>query len=373
MADNKINTYTPDYLVTPGEVLEDYLESYRMTQAEFSERTGLSKKTINRIIKGKSPITPKTALKFERTLGRPAHFWNKLESDYQQDLELLADKELLEKSKDWLKEFPLKEMLKYNWIKKVNVTDKLTRVKEMCSFFGIASPGQWSSIQNMYAVAYRKASPKKYSSGALSAWLRKGELEAQKIKCKPFNKKKFKEVLAIIRSLTMKKDTEFVQNLIELCAESGVAVVIVPMLPKTGVYGATRWIRENPIIQLSLRYKTNDQFWFTFFHEAAHIIKHGRKKIFVETGLSEDKDEKEKEKEKEADHFSKDLLIPNVYFKEFISQNKQFAKKSIVNFANKIKIAPGIVVGRLQHDELIHFNRYNELKIRYEWTNFIIQ
>lgn len=78
MADTTSNQYVPDYLVSPGEILAEYLEAYGMTQTELADRTGLTKKTINEIIRGKSPITPETALKLERSLGRPAHFWNNL-------------------------------------------------------------------------------------------------------------------------------------------------------------------------------------------------------------------------------------------------------------------------------------------------------
>jgi addiction module HigA family antidote len=84
------NNYVPDYLVTPGEVLEEYLEHAGLTQASLSDRTGLSKKTINEIVKAKSAITAETALKFERTLGRPAHFWSSLERQYQEDKTRLA-------------------------------------------------------------------------------------------------------------------------------------------------------------------------------------------------------------------------------------------------------------------------------------------
>ena len=93
------NKYVPDYLVTPGEVLEDYLEYAGLTQVSFAE---LSKKTINEIVKAKSAITAETALKLERTLGRPAHFWSNLERQYQDDKTRLADKIRLEKDLHWL-------------------------------------------------------------------------------------------------------------------------------------------------------------------------------------------------------------------------------------------------------------------------------
>jgi addiction module HigA family antidote len=87
------NQYNPDYLVTPGEVLEEYLEHAGLTQASLADRTGLSKKTINEIVKAKSAITAETALRFERTLGRPAHFWGNLERHYQEDKTRLADEQ----------------------------------------------------------------------------------------------------------------------------------------------------------------------------------------------------------------------------------------------------------------------------------------
>ena len=118
MADSTLNQYTPDYLVIPGEVLEDYLEAYSMTQVELAARTGLAKKTINEIIKGKSPITPETALKLESSLGRPAHFWNNLESQFQEDRSRLEDQKRLESSLDWLKKVPVSHLIRLDWISK---------------------------------------------------------------------------------------------------------------------------------------------------------------------------------------------------------------------------------------------------------------
>ncbi len=67
------------------------------------------------------------------------------------------------------------------------------------------------------------------------------------------------------------------------CAAVGVAVVLVPELPGTRVSGATRWLTPGKaLIQLSLRYKSDDQLWFTFFHEAAHVLLHGKRDLFIE-------------------------------------------------------------------------------------------
>ena len=153
----------------------------------------------------------------------------------------------------------------------------------------------------------------------------------------------------------------FIQKLKGLCASAGVAVVFVPELPKTGVYGATRWIGEKAIIQLSLRYKSNDHLWFTFFHEAGHIIKHGRRSIFIESKGSIC------DKEDEANKFARDKLIPPAEIHDFLS-NGIPKLIDIERFADKIGIAPGIVVGRLQHENIIKKNTGNKLKVFYRWA-----
>lgn len=360
MADTTINQYVPDYLVTPGVVLEDYLEVFGMTQAELAARTGLTKKTVNEIIKGKSPITPETALKLERSLGRPAHFWNNLERQFQEDRTRFAEEIRLRSQLDWLKKVPVSHLIKFGWIKKTG--NKISQLKEVLQFFGVVSPEQWGTVWREHQVAYRQTQHFESCAESVSAWLRKGEIEARQIQCAPFQLRRFQEVLETIRELTVEPPSVFQQRLVELCASAGVAVVFVPELPKTGVYGATRRLGDMTVIQLSLRYKSNDHLWFAFFHEAGHIIKHGRKEIFIEgNGV-------DGQKEEEADAFARDRLIPPTEYCRFVSSWDGRSLAPIETFAGRIKIAPGIVVGRLQHDKRLPNSHGNGLKVLYRWS-----
>lgn len=360
MANASHNQYIPDYLVTPGEVLEEYLDAYGMSQAELAARTGMAKKTINAIVKGKASITPDTALKLERALGRPAHFWSNLERQFQEDRTRLAEKERLEAHLGWLKKIPVNVMVKHGWLTKQK--DKLAQLEEVLRFFGIASPDQWERVWREHQVAYRQTQRFETCAEAVSAWLRQGAIQARQIQCEPFNRKKFQKALEFSRALTREEPQVFMPRLTELCAAAGVAVVFVPELPKTGVSGATRWIGDKAVIQLSLRYKSNDQLWFTFFHEAGHILKHGRKEIFIESnGL-------DGEKEEEANAFARDKLVPPGELHRFLQHWNQ-SSKGIVAFADRIGIAPGIVVGRLQHDGYLPNSHGNNFKVYYSWTS----
>lgn len=354
------NEFHPDYAVPPGEILEYELELRGMRQKELSARTGITAKHLISIIKGESAVTPPTAIKLERALGMPVDYWLNLEAQYREVLARKSEQEQLARDLKWLKRVPVNEMTKRGWIEKPK--DKIALLDRVLKFFGIASVAQWGDIWPNLAVAYRQHQKHEVFPEAVSAWLRKGELESHKIQCGKFDKAKFKALLSDLRALTTETPENFVPELQRRCANVGVAVVFVSALPKTSVSGATRWLtKDKALIQLSLRYKSNDHLWFTFFHEAGHILLHGKKEMFLEgiNGL-------DGKKEAEADTFAEELLIPRVEFNAFARAGNFYAR-DICEFAKGIGIAPGIVVGHLQHKKLLPPNFCNELKQRYEW------
>jgi addiction module HigA family antidote len=361
------NQYLPDYVSPPGETLEEILEEKGMSQAELSKRTGRHKKTINEIINGKAAITPETALQLERVLGTPASYWNNSEQQYREYLASAQEQKRLENYQSWLKKIPVKDMIKQGWIKPCQ--DLATQLREILNFFAVASPEQWEEVWGKtLSVDFRKSQTFKSDESYIAAWLRKGQLNAEEIICAEYSANNLRKSLDEIRKLTLKEPEVFQTEMIRLCAESGVALVFVPQLPKTRVSGATYWLNsKKAVIQLSLRYKTNDHFWFAFFHEAAHILLHSKKAIFLEGQNFEDSSKQDKEEE--ANSFAANLLIPSVRFKRFIESCGQLSKEAIKQFAKEIEIAPGIVVGRLQHQEKLLLPSYcNDLKLIFEWT-----
>jgi len=356
------NEYQPNYAVSPGEVLSAELEMRGMTQLELSRRTGITPKHINSILQAKSSITSETAIKFERAIGMPAEYWLNLESNYQEILARLQEESQLDRDLAWLSHIPVAPMIKMGWLTKFK--DPKAQLVEVLRYFGIASVGQWEEMWPSLDVAYRQHSHHEVYPEAVSAWLRRGEIEAAMIHCVPYDKTAFRAALDEIRKLTIEAPEVFVPKMQELCANAGVAVVFVPALPKTGVSGATRWLNSNKaIIQLSLRYKTDDHLWFTFFHEAGHILLHGKKELFLEgsNGLNA-------EKEDEANKFAQEELIPRGEFSRFC-QIKPLSKVLIIEFAKRMGVAPGIVVGQLQHAGFLPAMHCNDLKQSFRWNH----
>jgi len=362
MDNQVVNEYIPDYAVSPGEVLDNELEIRGMSRAELSKRTGLTTKHLISLLNARSSITPETAIKLERALGMPAEYWLNLECIYQEALARLHEETILEKDLEWLKRIQVKEMVKLGWLAKF--ADPKQQLIAVLRFFGIASVSQWDDMWPNLNVAYRQTNTHEVFAESVSAWLRQGEIEAAEITCQPYDKAAFRAALDQIRTLTTQSPENFVPEIQRLCAAAGVAVVFVPALPKTGVSGATRWLNPNKaIIQLSLRYKTDDHLWFTFFHEAGHIILHGKKELFLEGANGLDQ-----AKEDEANCFAEEELIPRKTLSAFAAQ-KPLSKPAIVAFAKRVGISPGIVVGQLQHKGFLHISFCNDLKQRFKWNH----
>ncbi len=363
MARRTENQYAPDSVSPPGETLLDILEERDMSQAELARRMGRPHKTINEIIHGKAAITPETALQLEHVLGTPASFWNNREQTYRAFLAAQAERERLQAYTDWACQFPINDMVKLGWIQLC--ADNVDQVRELLRFFGVASPVQWQKCWASPSAFFRLARTFDSQQQALAAWLRQGEVQAHQITCHPHDPDAFRRALKEVRQLTSASPEVFVDTLRDRCAGAGVAVVFVPQVSGARVSGATRWLSpDKALIQLSLRYKTDDQLWFSFFHEAGHILLHGKREMFLEH------EDGSGEKEEEADRFAAECLIPGEALKGFLNQqvsDRYPSKRSICAFADDLGIAPGIVVGRLQHDGHIPFTHYHDLKRRFEW------
>ena len=358
--------YSPDYVSPPGETLADVLEDRGMSQAELARRTGLAIKTVNEIIKGKAPITPGTALKLERVLGVPASFWNAREQRYREFLARQAERNSLEAQMKWARQFPVKEMIRRNWLPATD--DPMEQFEHLLRFFGVASPTQWRAVWDKpmaVHAAFRTARTFENDPYALAAWLRYGEVVARRMTCAPYNKHKFVNALRRIRRMTADLPPDWQERTIRWCAEAGVAVVFTPQLPGTHISGATRWISPRcAVLQVSLRYKTDDQLWFSFFHEAAHILKHGKRRLFLEHTGGKDVHRKE---EAEADRIAANFLIPPDAYRRFHPAGEHYSLAEIEAFAQEIGVSPGIVVGRLQHDGKLPMHVGNKLKRRLRW------
>lgn len=340
----KQNEYFPQSVPHPGETLAEKLEELNMGPKEFAVRTGKPEKTITAVLKGTSSITPDMAVLFENVLHIPAHFWLNKQQRYDEFVARTKSKATIKIAVDWAKNFPVAEMIKKGWLTgKENVEEK---TEALLQYFRISNPAAWEEYYfgQKLKLDFRISLNTTQEPYAISAWLRQGEILSESISSVEYDEKKFRDLLPEIKTL-MATDSKPFKKLQEKCLSAGVKLVYTPNLPKAPISGATRWLNDIPLIQLSGRYNRIDSFWFTFFHEVGHILLHGKKEIFLEAVDYTGKDDS---KEAEADAFAIKWTLSESEEAE-IMEVFQIDDEVVERFAKKFNTHPAMIVGRLRH------------------------
>ena len=319
--------FQPDFAEPPGSTLEEALEERSMTQAELARRTGLSAKHINQIVNGKAPLTPETAARLEEVLGIRGSLWNRLETNYREALLRLEFGSPTANQLAWLKSLPVTELKRRGHLPDSN--DKSTLLGAARKFFRVASESAWDMVAPRPELLFRQSSAQSVSRPALAAWLEIVRRRASNMSTSPFSEAAFRDCLQRVRAETATSRAEIGTWLEEECRAAGVRVVFEPEISGARVSGAVFWLKQDrPVLALSLRGKRDDQVWFSFFHEAGHLLLHSgnKDKQWVDAI-----DEAGSVQENEADAFARNLLIPDEHTEE-------------------IGIGPGVVAGRIQRD-----------------------
>ena len=353
--------YDPDYSVAPGDVLLEHLASRGWSQAEFAKRCGRSGKLISEITSGRAPIEAETALQFERVLGVSAAIWTALEAKYRLGLRRELEGIELRRATRFARRFPVKDLIKLGLLSKSR--DEADIIRQLLGFFGVGTVEAYERLYTERAVLYRQSERVSSSVDAINVWLRMGEIQATSQQCPGYDEARFRVSLRAIRRLTRNPPSRYWPEMTRLCNEAGVAFVLVPSLRKTALAGAARWLApRKALIQQSLRYRSDDHFWFTFFHEAAHLLLH-TKAVYIDTEVGSTTPE-----EREADAFARNWLVPRTAYHAFVAQ-AEISDKSILGFAAAQGIAPGIVIGMLQHDGHLRWRTtLNRHKQRLVWN-----
>lgn len=363
--------FAPDWVSPPGETILDLIEERGWTQGELSHRLGYTEKHVSQLINGRVPLTDEAALRLERVLGSNAGFWLAREAKYREHSARLAAVEAQKGWTTWVDELPVRELMACDVIAKcrVDAKSKPALVDACLRFFGVASPDDWRKYYGGMQASFRRTRTEQSDIGAISAWLRLGERGAEALDSLRYDRRRFEHALENIRGLTGESPQMFEPKMRELLSEAGVAFVLVPAIPRAHVSGVARWLSPSrPLIQLSLYGKTNDKFWFTFFHEAGHLLLHAntkdeKKSVFLDdpnaVSLSDDP------KEHEANGWAANWLIPKIHSEALRSLK---SKVAVCEFAHKLGVHPGIVVGRLQHEKMIDPSWMNDLKVSFRFA-----
>lgn len=344
---------TPARAVPPGEILAEELEARGWTQKDLAAIMGRPTQVINEIINATKSITPDTAVELAAAFGTSAALWLNLEASYQLHLARQQKNGATIARKSRLYSLaPVAEMVKRGWISGGDSVDELE--KAVCDFLGIASPDETPR----FAVSFRQSVARGPEYSAQVAWAKRVENLASAQRTAAYDPAALRAAIPSV--LALARQPEDVARVPDLLRSLGVRFAIVPHLPKTYIDGAA-WRQDGqPVVAITLRYDRIDWFWFTLMHELAHIVA-GHQQTYVDNL----KDESADAQEDEANRMASDWLVDRRAYDAFVTAARpHFSRARIEEFAASQGRHPGVIVGRLHHDELTEFRHLNALLVK---------
>lgn len=352
------DAFLPRWASSPGETLRDVLRERRMSNFDLAGRIGLPPTTVEELLDGRYCITDELARALAETVGATAGFWLAREAQYREDLRRAE-------ADEWATDLPILKMVEMGWIPRPS--DWKDRLTASLRFFGIANARDWNRIsQPIIQSAYFRTSPAASADpDTVMAWLRQGELVTSNQQVLTWDPESFSKAMPTIRTLTRERDpAKFVSKLTDICAQSGVRFAVVRAPQGCPISGVARFVGGSaPTIILSARHLVDDHFWFTFFHEAGHLILHKKSEVYLDDDEQFDQGVKGSV-EDEANRFAQNVLVPEHHN---IKRSRWLSHRDVVRRAHELGISPGVLVGQLQHDGTLSYDTLNSLKRRYKW------
>jgi plasmid maintenance system antidote protein VapI len=338
-----------------------------ISTSDLARAMAVTSDELDAILAARQPISIAVARRLSTAIGGTVGFWIARDGQYREDLaRVVAD--------EWAETLPIKDMASYGWIDRP--TDWSGRIDIALSFFDVPDVDTWSEqyLQPLRTARLRVSARRPPKYGSMAAWLRQAEKQALALECKSWNPSRFAQVLSEARALTrLKNPATFGPKLQQVCATAGVAVVMVRPPEGCTVSGAARFLADNRgLIALTARHQTDDHLWFTFFHEAAHLLLDGAGATYVDEMPEATTTEDLVDQERAADDLAARYLLSQEGLVRL--ETVRLDVRGIMKLANELNVAPGIIVGQLQYRRRLGFGSgLSHLKRRYRWVGATLE
>ena len=340
----------------PGYYIKEIIEDIGLTQEDFAKRLDTTPKNLSLLIRGEQNLSIDIAMKLSRMMDTSVIYWLNLQKAYDALVAETKSEEIMEEERLLFKNIDYKYYRNY-----FNLPDldrkKDEQIKAVRRFLKIASLTVLK--QNSMSVSFRSASSNISEINTIKAnmMVQIATNIALERRITGYDKKEFENAVEYALNLT-DKHKSFLPLIKNAFEKAGVILVVMPNMPGSKINGAAKKIGNTVMIMVNDRGLYADNFWFTLFHEIGHVMK-------GDFGISFEKEKGEAETE--ADEFASRKLIPEELYQEFIVK-RRFTQNSVRSFAKEINRDPGIIVGRLLHDEIIERNNceLNSMRRKYK-------
>lgn len=354
-----------DLIIHPGETIADVLEERNITQVELAARTGVSTAYVSKVIAGKKDISSNFAMALEYALGVPKSFWLNLQANYEAELlELKESASVTEGEHEAFR--ALKEVIKYLRNAKIIPVSQ----NEIDTIISLRKALQMSNIANLGTLvapgALRVAANSTVDPFVMGAWLRLCQIRGERKSIDTrFTPDCLDTLVAELKTIMTTPHADLQAELTRVMARYGIKFSVVKNFRGAPVHGFISQDNEGKYqMVLTIRGAYADIFWFSLFHELGHIVNGDVSKSsrFIDSLGNQNA-----EQEIAANEFAGRMLLnPEEY--EAFDLKGDYSITAIQKFAEKQKVAPYIVIGRLQREERIPYKWYSGYKVRYKWA-----
>lgn len=355
--------FTPDWFSMPGESVRSLMQRRGIAAGQLAEHLPGGMSALRGVLDASRRIDRELAESLAAALGGTADFWIKRQAHYDAALDRAVGGVGEGEAEQWLRSVPSPGAKPQG---KLTAARKQFELRRRLSFFNVNNLRAWERRYGGLRSETRFRTSDSFTSedGAVALWLRQGELEADIAATRAWNPDRLRGSVPEIRNLSkIGKPARFLPKLRAICAEAGVALVVVRAPRGCRASGASRLVSpDKAMVLLSFRYRADDQFWFTLFHELGHLVLHDGRSFVDDDDIAACNDDEEQE----ANDFASSCIVPAARQSEF--KHLSADRDSIIRFSVSIGVAPGLTVGQMQHRQMIGHERFNYLKRRWTWS-----
>lgn len=347
----------------PGHFIQLELEARGWKQVDLAQVMGVSNRVVHELITGKRRITPKTATELADAFGSDPKEWLTMQAMYDYatgDAE--TDDTRRRKSALWHRA-PMRAMFKRGWLVEKESVDLLeSQVKQ---FYRISEIGESSPTK----CAARKTGEEGELTKEQEAWFCRAWNLAESLPLKArYSSKAFGAGLFDKLSSALEEAQE-IRHIPKVLEEYGIRFLIVEHLPGSKIDGICFWLNDySPVVALSMRYDRIDWFWFTLCHELAHVyFGDGKESPLIDTSLvgrDATPTASLSSEERRANEFAEAFLVDQDELNDYVNRvSPLFSNASLLSFAKRIHVHPGIVVGQLHYKQHLPYSHGKQMLV----------
>jgi len=348
-----MTTASATWIKHPGFYIREEMEARGWLQRDLAFILGVQEQAINQILSGRRGISPDMAQQLGAAFDVPPEFFANLQLAYDMAQSKQPDPAVAMRG-TLQSVFPVREMIRRGWIEQ---SDPILLESQLATFFEVKAANE---IPYLAHAARKSRYEDREIPAAQLAWLFRVRQVAGSVASRLYSEKALRAALSNLESLMVSLDAT--REVPRILMECGVRFVAVEKLPSAEIDGVCFWLRDSPVIGLSLRRDKIDNFWFVLRHEIEHVLRgDGRKEEMLDVLEGESSsatNDSLPPEERAANAAAEDFCVPKERMESFMLRKHPFYyEKDVLAFSRLANRHPGIVVGQMQR----RMNRYDYL------------